>query len=173
MNKAEIKAAVAQRVYALADALDWMHLNIEQHKQYYEAWTIDPQIGEILSQVMPPGRVRVYIKDTLMKTYMENHRPVLKSLLTSMSISYNKVTKEFEKPQALLCDGTRMYTLTKAREWKTTLMTAFERGCEVRKLEKNTVFITEYTAGRFVDKEYQDLINAAADRLSIAVHWLT
>ena len=173
MNETEIKAAIAQRIYDLADAADWMHLNIEQRKQYYEIWTTDPQIGGILSQVIEPRRIRVYLKDTIMKTYARSRRPTLKSLLISMSISYKRITKEFEKPQALLCDGTQMYTLAPAKEWKIAIMSAFERSCEVRKLEKNIVFITEYTTRRFVDKEYRDMIDAAAQRLDIVVHWLT
>lgn len=173
MNEDDIKDTVTHRVHEIADEVDWAHLAIPQRQKYYETWTADPEIGGMLRQVMEQTRVRVYLKDTVMKTYSRNKRPVLQALLTSMSIPCACITKEFIKPQAVLCEGTSLYTLVAAKEWKIAIMSAFERGCEVKKLNKNIVFIIEHTTGRFVDKEYRDLIDSAATRLDVQVHWLT
>jgi hypothetical protein len=171
--QARIKEDVTQLVHQRADQADWMHLNIPQRQKYYEEWTADPQIGGLLSQTMHPSHVRVYLKDTIMKTYSRNQRPDIRALLTNLSIPCAQVTRELIKPQALLCGRTRLYTLAPAKDWKIAIMSAFERACEFGSIKENVVFITEHTAGRFIDKKYRDMINAAARRLDVTVHWLT
>ncbi len=173
MNEGDIKEEVSQRVYDIADEVDWAHLTIPQRQKYYEAWTTDPEIGGKLSQVMDQTRIRVYLKDTVMKNYSRDKRPKLQSLITSMSLPCVRVTQEFIKPQAVLCDGNKLYTVAAAKEWKIALLSAFERGCEVRNLRENVVFFIEHTTGRFVDREYRDLIDSAAKRLEVKVFWLT
>jgi hypothetical protein len=172
-NEADMKQTVARRLYDIADKIDWTHLTIPQRQKYYEIWTNDPQIGGVLRQVMEVSRIRVYLKDTIMRTYSRQQRPTILTLLSSMSISCNHIVREYVKPQAILCDKNKLYTLAAAKEWKIAIMSAFERGCEVRTTSKNIVFFNDHVTGRFVDKEYKDLIEAAAKRLDIEVQWLT
>lgn len=169
----EIKDLVTKRVFGIADEVDWVHLTIHQRKQYYESWTSDPRIGGLLSQVMEENRVRVYLKDTVMRNYMRSRRISIHQLLNSMSMSFYEITEEFIKPQAILCDNTALYSLAAAREWKIALMSAFERGCIIPELEHNIVFFTEHTTGHFVDGDYRNMIAAAASRLGVRIHWVT
>ena len=172
LNEAELKKVVTQHVHELADSIDWTHLTVSERQKYYELWTNDPQIGGTLSRILPSHRIRVYLKDTIMKSYSRKQRPAIVDLLSLMSVSYEHISQTFVKPQAVLCDSNKLYTLVAAKEWKVAIMSAFERGSEVYKLKKNVVFFTEHTTGRFVDKEYRDLIDAAAKRLDVDTQWL-
>lgn len=174
MDEPDVKEVITQRVRQIADDLDWMHLTIAQRTRHYKEWTEDPEIGGLLSQIMDPSKVRVFLKDTVMgRQYTQPRRPQLEQLLSTMGVSCQQITREFIKPQALLCGGRRLYTITVAKEWEHAILSAFERGCEVRQLISSVVFVTEHTTGRFVDKAYRDLIDEAARRLGVKVEWIT
>ena len=119
--------------------------------------------------------VRAYLKriDTIIKSFLKNQRVDIRKLFEFMAITYEQVSKEYIKPEALLCNETELYTLTVAKEWKTAIMSAFERGYEVKILNRNCVFIIEHTTGRFVDQSYRELIAVAAQKLGIDIHWIT
>lgn len=172
MKSQSIKTAITNQLYKIADDIDWIHLNINERKNYYERWTVDPEIGGKLRQIMPAGRVRVYIKDSIMGSYSRKRRPSIKEVLTSMSIKCESITKEFVKPQAVLCDNKDLYTLSVAKEWRIALLSAFERGVEKKVSGKNMVFFIEHTTRRFVDSSFKELIEAAGSRLGVAVRWL-
>lgn len=170
----DIKEYVTRIVREKADALDWLHLTIAERTQHYKAWTEDPQIGGLLAQVMDPSTVRVYLKDTVMgRHYTQPRRPQLKTLLSTLGVPCYQVTREYIKPQALLCDGSCLYTITVAKEWKNSLLITFERGCETKHLNRSVLFITDHSIGRFVDKTYRSMIDEAGRRLGIEVEWVT
>jgi hypothetical protein len=172
-DEKRIKDEVTRRVHKIAEKADWWHLTIAERQKYYESWTADHQIGGLLDRVMDSARVRVYLKDTVMKSFNRAQRPDIQGLLSTMSISWANVTKRFVKPQSVLCDGRDLYTMTVAKEWKVAVMTAFERGHDVKQLRRNKVFVIEHTTSRFVDQSYRDMISTAAARLSIEVIWVT
>lgn len=173
MDNNNIKLKITKEIYAIADEIDWLHLTISERQKHYEIWTADPNIGGQLEEVIDPRRVRVYLKDTIMKQYSKSKRPDLKKLLSQYSITYEKITREFSKPVSLLCDTRDLYTLAVAKEWKTAIMSAFERGYSVRNLRQNKIFITDHTIGRFVDQSYRTLIQTAGYKLGIEIVWVT
>jgi hypothetical protein len=168
-----IKESVKKKLHAIADKIDWVHLTISERKQYYEAWTKDPEIGGALSSILEPSQVRVYLKDTIMRSYSENQRIGLQDLIISLNISCSEVIRRYEKPETILCADNQLFTLVIAKDWKTAIMNAFERGQEIKRLSTNEVFVIDHTTGRFVDKSYRQLIEDAAKRLNIKVHWIT
>jgi hypothetical protein len=167
-NAETIIKAVCQRVYTLADQADWIHLTITQRKNYYEAWTQHPEIGAMLAKTMPAERVRVYLKDTIIGTYCRSKRLGVRNLLRSMSIACDSITQEYIKPEAVLCDKYQLYTITATKDWKISLINNFERAQE-RRIKRNLLFITEHTAGRFVDHSYRSMIEDAATRLGVEI----
>lgn len=173
MDGNHIKHTVIERVHKIADEVDWLHLTIPQRKQLYESWTSDPEIGGLLEQVMDANRVRVYLKDTVMKTYSRSQRLEILTLLDRIGVTFGSVTREFIKPQAVLCDRCDLYTISVAKEWKNSVMSAYERGYEVGTLKTNSVYLTEHTSGRYVDRSYRKMIGTAATRLDVKVHWVT
>jgi len=173
MTSRSTREEVKKRVYALADEVDWMHLNIDQRRRYYEEWTESPDIGGLLREIMSDGRIRVYIKDSIIGSYCRSKRLGIRDLLISTSIGCGVITKEYVKPQAILCDGKFLYTLINAKDWKVSLINSFERGQEVRGIKRNLMFITEHTSGRFVDYSYRSIIGTAAKRLGVEIEWVT
>lgn len=173
MDEKQIKKSVAKKVHSIADKIDWSHLTIPERQKCYEEWTDDPEIGGTLSKIIEPRRVRVYLKDTIMKEYAKSKRPELRKLLASLSYSYNTVSKEYVKPISLFCDGNKMYTIAVAKEWKIALLSAFERGYEVKNIKENLLFVIDHTSGRFVDNSFRELIEDASNRLGIKIIWVT
>jgi hypothetical protein len=173
ITEREVKEDVARRVHELADSLDWQHLSYAQRRQHYEAWTADPDIGGKLASVMDPSRVRVYLKDVIVKAYARSQRPDVRGFLETLAVDCGMVVREFKKPPALLCENQCLYTLAAAKDWKIAVMGAFERASEIPNLRENIVLITEHTTGRFVDQSYRSFIESAGERLSVEVRWVT
>ena len=172
-REAETKRNIRRRVHQLADAADWMHLTVEQRRALYEKWSADPGVGGALGQVMQPTQVRVYLKDTLMKSYFRAKRTRLPELLSAMSLPLDGVTRRFTAPTAILTEGPRLYTLTPAIHWKIALMNTFERASSVAGLKRNLLLIERHTTGKFVDSAYRRMIEGVAQRLEIDIHWVT
>lgn len=60
--------------WAKANELGWQELMWAQKSPLYEAWTRDPEIGGQLSHYMDHRRIRVYLKDTIMKGYVRTSK---------------------------------------------------------------------------------------------------
>lgn len=172
-SPSDAKKTVRKKLYKLADQVDWIHLTIPEKQRYYETWTADPNIGGLLEQIMEPQKVRVYLKDSIMKTYSKERRLNLHDLLASMSLNSSEITREYIKPQALLCDSTDLFTISTAKEWRVAMLSAYERAYEIKQLKKNILFLINHTTGKYVDQSYRDMVESAGTRLNIRVHWVT
>ncbi len=173
IEASEIKKSVSKLVYAIADKADWPHLTIPERQKYYEAWTSAPEIGGALGKVIGPNRVRVYLKDTIMKTYSKSKQPELTALLRSFSYSFEVVNNKYVKPLGMLCNGIDLYTISPAKEWKVAVLSAYERSYTINNIRKNIVFFTNHTQGRFVDLDYRKLIEGSATSLGAKIIWVT
>ena len=65
---ADIKENIRKALWEAAADLDWSGLSDMEKSKYYELWTRDPAIGGQLAHFMDPRQVRVYIKDSLLKS---------------------------------------------------------------------------------------------------------
>src|SRR4051812_21124517 len=65
----EIREGIRERLWSAADDLGWSTLADLERARYYERWTRDQTIGGQLAHFMDPRKVRVYIKDSLLKPY--------------------------------------------------------------------------------------------------------
>jgi len=173
MNDKAILKQVEKRVFHLADKADWQHLTIDQRRLLYEEWTKDPKIGGLLKKMIEPERVRVYLKDTIMGNYSRSKRINIRDLLRSMSIPCRSITKEFVKPQAVICDEVHLFTISDAKDWKVSLLNSFERARERPRTKTNKLFLVNHTSSKFVDIEYRRLIEEAGIRLIVEIVWVT
>lgn len=165
---------IVRRVREMADKADWCHLKIHERTALYSQWVNDPTVGGALSKlgVGGPDSVRVFLKDTVIKQYLKEKRPVLKDLLKQMGLDCKRVIKKFEKPEALLCDGGRLYTLAVAKEWRVAVFSAFERAHDLGGVKENLVFFTDHDIDRYTDKSYKTLIESGAEKLDVKIHWI-
>ena len=60
---------IKDKLWGLADDLNWPTLSNPQKSALFEDWLRDDQIGGVLSRYLDTGSVRVYLKDTIMKPY--------------------------------------------------------------------------------------------------------
>ena len=172
MSEVEIRRTVYQRVTELATAADWSHLTIAERSAHYVQWTENPEIGGLLLQIMEPHRVRVYLKDTIIGSFAKTQRPSLAKLLSNSGVTYTKVTTQYIKPHAMLCDKKALYTLAAAKEWKGALLSAFERAYEAKAVEIKRVYFIKHVTDKFIDSSYRAMIEAAAKKLGVTVCWV-
>src|SRR5262245_39228591 len=64
-----IRDEVKELLWHEADRLGWSSLSANDKARYYTIWTEAEKIGGRLAGFMDPRQVRVYIKDTLLKSY--------------------------------------------------------------------------------------------------------
>jgi hypothetical protein len=127
----KIRDEIKKKLWAEADRLEWAALSATDKAKYYSVWTETPDIGGKLAGFMDPRKVRVYIKDTLLKPYARERsssdRPVLKVL--GLKAETETVTTYIKPHGRRLADG-REIAWSRASEWKATLMAIHERAFE-------------------------------------------
>jgi hypothetical protein len=64
-----VREELQERLYQLASQVDWTNLSASSKAKHYEQWTRSAEIGGVLARFMDRGKIRVYLKDTLLKDY--------------------------------------------------------------------------------------------------------
>jgi hypothetical protein len=168
-----VRDALRDKLWAQCDDLGWMSLPDTERARYYELWTRDASIGGQLAQVMDARKVRVYIKDSLVKPYVRarlslNEAEVWRLLgLTNL----DRVAQIFIKPHGRrLIDG-RVIGWGRSRDWKSVLMAVFERGRAQNSFSSFGVVLLE--SGKTEADRMRALVRDAAQRLGIdKLAWL-
>lgn len=126
----DIRDSIRQKIWAKADELDWPRISDAERAAWYENWTKDKDVGGVLSHFMDARKVRVYIKDSLLKPYLRSR---LQDGLGRVLLAINMEEKEalfkksYDKPHGRqLLDG-RIICWGNSREWKSILISVFER----------------------------------------------
>lgn len=162
---AGIRREVKERLWAEADRLNWPALSTADKSRYYTMWTETADIGGRLGQYMDPRKVRVFIKDTLLKSYTREISANPARVFRVLNIVENTATvATFVKPHGCLLSNGRQIAWSKASEWKATLMALHERTFE--KGEPYAVVLTEAGA-KFELPSQRAVVESAADKLGI------
>src|SRR4051794_17628797 len=64
-----VREEIKQYLWKEADRLEWSALPASDKAKYYSMWTEAAEVGGRLASFMDARKVRVYIKDTLLKPY--------------------------------------------------------------------------------------------------------
>lgn len=165
----EIKA----RLWAKADTLGWSALSDAERATFYEHWTRDPEIGGRLGHFIDPRKVRVYIKDSLIKPYERSRLSLHQSdVWPLLSLpDPGRPAEHYTKPHGWrLCDG-KVVCWGKSRDWKLILMAVFERAHERAEFKPFAAVLLE--TGRTSEEFRRALVRDAANHLGIQkVAWL-
>ncbi|QSQ19570.1 hypothetical protein JY651_30180 [Pyxidicoccus parkwayensis] len=163
----QIRKEVRDRIWARADELDWVVLPASQRAVQYELWTNDPEIGGVLSRYIATGKVRVYIKDTLLKDYIRTQLGDAKRPLRVLRIAANTPsTEEFIKPHGLVLDGGLVVCWARAADWRHVLMALHERTFGQKgRVPFGAVLLQ--ANGKFADQAFRAMVRSAADKLGI------
>lgn len=168
---AAVRQEIKEWLWTEADRLDWSSLSSADKSKYYTNWTTSERIGGRLGQFMDPRKVRVYIKDTLLKSYASEVSADPARVFRVLGVAEGtEPTRVFAKPHGcVLADG-RHIAWSKARDWKGTLMSLHERAFD--KGTPHAVVLTELGTG-FNLPSRQAMVEDAACKLGIEnVIWL-
>lgn len=66
----DVRDNIRKKIWDTADELGWPGLSDIDRATWYENWSKDKDIGGVLAHFMDARKVRVYIKDSLLKPYM-------------------------------------------------------------------------------------------------------
>lgn len=166
-----IRQEIKEWLWAEADRLDWSSLSTADKSKYYTNWTTSERIGGRLGQFMDPRKVRVYIKDTLLKSYASKVSADPARVFRVLGVAEGtEPTRVYTKPHGcVLADG-RHIAWSKARDWKGTLMSLHERAFD--KGTPHAVVLTELGTG-FNLPSRRAMVEDAACKLGIEkVIWL-
>ena len=150
-----------------ADSLGWSKLPDVDRARYYEIWTRDPAIGGRLAHFMDPRKVRVYIKDSLVKPYERSRLSLHESdVWRSLSIpDTGQTSASYIKPHGRLLPDGRIVCWGNSRDWKSILMAVFERAHQHPNAQAFGAVLLE--SGRTAEVYQRELIRNAAERLGI------
>ena len=168
-----IRDVLRQILWEQADVLGWIMLRPSDKSHWYGRWTRDPNIGGRLGRYMDQGKIRVYIKDSLLKDYTRSHLAESERPFRVLNVKDSlHVEKMYTKPHGrLLADG-RVICWGQADDWKTILMALHERT-----FGKSHVYpyaaVFLFSTGRYHESSTREMVQDAADKLNVKrVVWL-
>ena len=170
----EIRDDIRAKLWAEADDLGWSTISDMDRARHYETWTRSAEIGVRLGHFMDPRKVRVYIKDSLLKPYERKRLSLTEDdvwrtlAMESRSLS---IVDSFIKPHGKLLDDGRVICWGKSRDWKLILFAAFERSKRNEGALPFAVVLLE--SGKTIANAERELVRDAARRLSIErIEWM-
>ena len=169
----EIRAEIRDYLWVEADRINWASLSTGEKSRLYTQWTESRDVGGKLGAYMDPRQIRVYLKDTLLKSYtrerMADPRPIFRVLEIEPGVD---CVQTFIKPHGRELRDGRVIAWSRATEWKLTLLAVFERAFGRAGLTSYAAVLLE-TSTRHADIESRKVVEAAAERLGIQhVAWL-
>lgn len=168
----DIRGNLRAQLWAEADTIGWSDLSGSDKSRRYDDWVVREDVGGVLGRYMDARAVRVYIKDTVMKSYAsqqsESHERPFRVLGVEPEA---EVVEDYVKPHGRrLADG-RIVSWGKASNWKAILMAQFER-CRNGDYTSGGVVLSG-ACGRYQSAAFRALVEDAAGRLATGrVAWL-
>src|SRR5262245_42944328 len=163
----DVRDRLRDVLWSKADNLGWSALSDSERARKYEHWTRDPEIGGTLAHYMDARKVRVYIKDSLLKPY---ERVRLSStehqILGCLGLTAEtEVEERYIKPHGIRFVGGKIVSWGNSRDWKLVLMAMFERAALRPMSSPFGVVLLEN--GKTRDAGTRKLVREAASRLGI------
>ncbi|ESQ88059.1 hypothetical protein ABAC460_17860 [Asticcacaulis sp. AC460] len=162
-----LRDALRDTLWQQCDELGWMSLQDVERARYYELWTRDASIGGQLAHVMDPRKVRVYIKDSLVKPYVRARLSLSEAEVWRLLglTSIDAAVHTYIKPHGRRTEDGRVIGWGRSRDWKSVLMAVFERGRANKSFSSFGVVLLE--SGKTEAERSRGLVREAAQRLGI------
>ena len=125
-------------------------------------------IGGLLSNYMDQRKIRVYIKDTVMKRYVQSRQGIPTLSLKALKIPEDaEMIKEYKRPQGrLLKDGRGSIAWGRACDWKLVLTALHERSYRVGGVYPYAAVLMS-ADGRYHQSQEREIVQDASDKLGI------
>ena len=162
-----VRKELKTRLWSVADDLGWIMLSTSDKSKQYEAWTRQSDVGGLLGRYIDTGKVRVYIKDSLLKGYAHDRLSGSERPLRVAGIEEPvDIVEEYSKPHGRrLADG-RIICWGRAEDWKTVLMALHERSFLVRGTRRFSAVLM-FADGRFCEADVRAMVQDASNKLAI------
>lgn len=160
-----VRDEIKELLWSEADRLNWPALSTTDKSRYYTIWTETKDLGGRLATFMDPRQVRVYIKDTLLKSYAREALADQTRPYRVLGIAQDTTAKQtYIKPHGrLLADG-RQIAWSRASEWKATLMALHERSFSHGRPYGAVLF---EAGARFATETDRNVVTDAASKLGV------
>ncbi|WP_458762513.1 hypothetical protein [Cupriavidus basilensis] len=170
----EIRDRIRQKIWDKADELDWSKLSDVDRTTWYENWSKDKDVGGALAHFMDPRKVRVYIKDSLLKPYLRSRlEDGTGKALLAVGLSQDAITirKTYDKPHGrLMLDG-KVICWGNSRDWKSIVISVFERAYRIDVGIPYAAVLIE--TGRTTNDGMRQMIKDAGEKLQLChVVWI-
>lgn len=170
----EIRNRIRQKIWDKADELDWSRLSDLDRTTWYENWSKEKDVGGALAHFMDPRKVRVYIKDSLLKPYLRRqleNGAAHAMLAVGLSQDVIVVKKTYDKPHGrLLIDG-QIICWGNSRDWKSIVISVFERAYRLDNGVPYAAVLIE--TGNTANSGVRDMIKDVGSKLGLEhVAWI-
>ncbi len=169
----DVRDRLRELVWSRADDLGWSGLSDIERARRYEQWTREAEIGGALAHYMDARKVRVYIKDSLLKPYVrERLSNTEQQILERLGISPDdEVSSRYIKPHGIAFEDGRIVSWGNSRYCKLVLMAIFERTTVRAFSSPYGVVLIEN--GKTEDSATRKIVSDAAKRLGIErLEWI-
>ena len=158
---------IKHSLWSVADDLNWLTLPNAQKSALFEQWIRDEQVGGALSRYLDTGSVRVYIKDTIMKSYAQERIKDFHSITKLLGLADNPAVAEtYIKPHGRRLTDGKVICWGLSRDWKTILFAVFERAHVVPSGIPFAAVIM-FPTGKYQQPGCRQMIETAAVKLEI------
>jgi hypothetical protein len=162
-----IRNGLRQKLWEVADQLDWLRLNWYEKSARYEAWSKDKEVGVLLSNYMDHRKIRVYIKDTIMKGYVRSRQADFRKPFAVSGIEHDaEIANSWERPHGRhLTDG-RVIAWGNADDWKMVITTLHERAWGIVGARPYAAVLMD-SNGKFSEISVRRMVEDAGKKLMI------
>lgn len=169
----DIRSKIRDHLWEEADRLDWTKLSASEKAKYYSQWTEAVSIGGALGRYMDPRQIRVYLKDTLLKSYTRDRMADPSRIYRVLNIPPEIESIEtYIKPHGRRLSDGRVIAWSKATEWKLTVLAVFERAFDHRSFLPHAAVLLQAST-KHADPASRELVENAAKRLGLEhIVWL-
>lgn len=156
-----------EKLWGMADKLNWPTLSDQQKSTLYEEWIRDDTLGGVLARYLDPANIRVYIKDTIMKPYGRERIKEFPPIQKLLEIPDNlRVVETYIKPHGRRLDDGKVVCWGLSRDWKSILFAVFERAHLARSGVPFAAVIM-FPTGKCQQPAYRRMIETAAEKMGI------
>ena len=162
----EIFNKIKNRLWTRADQDGWISLGDQQKSAFYEHWSTDKSVGEVLERFMDKAQIRVYLKDTVMKPYTRERTSDASPMLKAVGLDGEELSiRDYVKPHGRQLFDRRVICWGDAKHWKPVLLATFERA--YRDMGKPYAVVLSRAVGKMAQASERELVQNLAKKLEI------
>ena len=163
-----IRDQVKARLWTLADKLHWLRLSDRQRADLYDRWSRDTEVTDLLARHMSNAKIRVYVKDSIMKPYPRERLADPERPMRLLELAWDgNQRRKYVKPHGVVRHDGILVCWGSADDWKAVLMACFERAWDAPRIDR-TAAVLFNAIGPYADQNKRRFVEAVASRLDIS-----